>query len=485
MDATCSNCDSFRPRGFVHRCAAPNLVPLSAAAWKVLDAIVAVGGRPLVVGGSVRDAFLDQPIKDVDIEVFGLTDSVALVTALRRVAHVDEYGESFAVIAVKLDGEDFDVSFPRTDSKTGPRHTDFEVTVDGNLDEVTAFGRRDFTVNALGWDPVTEELVDPWGGLADLDAGVLRHTTSAFAEDPLRVLRGVQFSGRFGFRLAPDTADLARSISDGFHELPLSRVWGEWHKLAQRAVNWPAALAALRATGWDEHFPELAATFGVQQDPAWHSEGDVWTHSGLAANVAAASGTTGVERDVAVFGALLHDLGKVTHTQHEDDGRIRSRGHDDAGAAPATSFLRRIGAPQLLVDRVVPIVREHMCHVSVKPTPSIVRRLIRRLNPDGRGPSIWDWARVVDADCAGRGASSKASPTADWLAVAERLGSPVVPRGALLSGSYLISLGLTPGPTFAPIIAASIVAQDDGLFDDAAGANVWFDENYTSLLDRA
>jgi len=182
-------CGQFRTQATAHRCPAPGLVPLSDAAARVLEQCRAAGGRPLIVGGSVRDALVARyrgstlTSKDVDIEVYDAEPAV-LASELSAVGRVDEVGASFGVLKVLCGGEDFDVSLPRTDSKVGSGHRGFEVRVDHDLDEVTAFGRRDYTVNAMGWDPATAELVDPYGGSADLEQGVLRHTTDAFDEDP-------------------------------------------------------------------------------------------------------------------------------------------------------------------------------------------------------------------------------------------------------------------------------------------------------------
>ncbi len=141
------------------------------------------------------------------------------------------------------------------DSKIGDGHRGFDIRIDAQLDEVQAFGRRDLTINAMGWDPLTQELVDPYGGLADLESGILRHTTEAFDEDPLRVLRAVQFTGRFGFDVAPETADRCRALAGAFTQLPTDRVWGEVAKIATKASRPSKSLHALHQTGWEQHFP--------------------------------------------------------------------------------------------------------------------------------------------------------------------------------------------------------------------------------------
>lgn len=434
------------------------LVPLTPAAASIVRVSVDSGARPLIVGGAVRDAVLAMDAgaapsgKDVDIEVHDVADRAALVAALAELGPTKERGVAYPIISVVIDGEDFDVDVAREDP----------------------FARRDFTINAMGWDPVTGELLDPFGGRTDLAKGLLRHTSERFADDPLRVLRGVQFAGRFGFRFAAETKGLCRELAPRFDEIAPARVWHEWRKLARRAEHWPAALAALEDSGWSRHFPELAATRGIEQDPGWHAEGDVYTHLGLAARGAAlASGDLDDDdREVVVLAALLHDLGKVTHTDTSGP-RITSYGHAEAGVEPARSLLRRMGAPDAVIARVLPIIREHMAPASINGTPSrpAVRRLIRRLAP----ASLADWARVVDADCAGRGPSSKPSPTPAWLLVAATI-RPESQR-SLLRGEHLIARGRVPGREFAQILAAATAAQDDEEFVDEAGALAWLDRH--------
>jgi len=460
-----------------YRSPAPGLITLTTPAQKVMAALRAAGGRPLVVGGAIRDALHpdDLDSKDIDIEVYGLEDTVRAINELSRIGRADERGVAFGVVAAVVDGEDFDISFPRRDSPSGTGHRGFISGIDPHLDVSTAFSRRDFTINAMGWDPQSEELIDPFGGAGDLAQGVLRHTSDAFGVDPLRVLRGVQFAGRFNLSFAPETAEICRQLFDKYSELSQERVWQEWRKLARLGNHWPAALTALEASGWVDHYPQLAILRNVEQDPAWHSEGNVWVHSGLAAAEAAqaATGLSPEDREVAVLGSLVHDFGKATHTQTTENGRITSHGHAEAGVKPAAEFLRGIGAPEAVILKVLPIVREHMSHVGGEnetPKAAVVRRLIRRLNPTGSGPSLYDWARVVHADSAGREASAKPSPAIAWIAVAEGLGDATQPARGVLTGNTLIRLGLTPGPAFTAILAASVSAQDDGLFDDEAGA---------------
>lgn len=450
----------------------PGLVPLSPAAQQVLDACRAAGGRPLIVGGSVRDALLGDPSSDVDIEVHG-----AGMEALQETVP-GEKGDhgSFGVLHTVLNGEEFDLALPRRADGT---------TEDVGLEE--AFARRDFTINAMGWDPETGELIDPFGGRSDLEDGVLRHTGESFDRHPVHVLRGIRFAGRYGFDLAPETLQLCRDMAPRYAEIPREKVWGEFQKIAAGAPRPSRSLEALYETGWDGNYPALADVRGVPQDPVWHPEGAVDVHLGLAADAAAAAAVeTNLEagdRTVAVLAALLHDVGKAEHHQLHPDGSITNHGHAEGGVEPAREFLNAIGAPGHIKDKVLPIIREHMCHTGnrEKVTHTMVFRLIRRLNEGQRGPTLADWARVVDADLAGRGPGAKPPVGARWLEVAEQIGASSA-TDPILRGPDLESLGMKKGQEFSWIIRESLDAQDDGVFTDREGALAWAAENRERII---
>lgn len=472
----------------------PELVPLTPVAQQILAACREAGGKPVLVGGCVRDALRGDQAGagyDIDIEVHGVEGLRALIPHLKKVGKVSEVGASFGVLLVSVGDEKYDVAVPRRESLTGKGHRGFEVTVDPTLNVHDAFSRRDFTINAVGWEPETGEVIDPFGGAQDLEDGVLRHTSDAFADDPLRVLRGVQFAARFDMEMHPDTVELCRSIKDRFDELPASRVYGEFVKLAQSAHP-SAGLKVLKDTGWVEHFPELNATIGLRQDARWHPEADVYEHQSQAADVAARiadeRGIEGTDRVVVVMAAMLHDVGKSTTTVEHSDGRISSAGHEDTGVEMATVFLRRSGFPQSVQARVAPLVSEHMFLHSWpkvgKTGDAALRRLVRRLEP----ATLDEWALVCEADVRGRSGAQTAAAkredqdavpqtTAwDWVARAEEISSyRPVPR--ILRGEHLIALGMKPGPDFNPIMAAARDAQDDGKFSDEAGALAWLREH--------
>ena len=194
--------------------------PLHAA----LSALRSAGGRPRLVGGCVRDWLLGLEPKDFDLEVYAM-DYEAMGRALAPFGPTDVVGRSFGVLKVRIAGSEYDFSLPRRESKTGAGHRGFAVAPDPALTEAEAAARRDFTVNAIAYDPLENSILDFHHGADDLKKKILRHTGPAFTEDPLRVLRAFQFASRFGFTVAPETAALCRSISDTYAELPVERVW--------------------------------------------------------------------------------------------------------------------------------------------------------------------------------------------------------------------------------------------------------------------
>jgi tRNA nucleotidyltransferase (CCA-adding enzyme) len=459
---------------------------LSQGARRVLDLLDGVG-QTLVVGGAVRDALLAETARsapssggDVDMEVRGVPDVDAVMAALRDAgAVVVRAGARFEVLKVVLDDAHVDVAVL-------PGGSDLEA------DFAASAARRDFTVNAVAWDPRSDHLLDAVGGIDDAAAGVLRHVSERFAEDPLRVLRAVQLVSRFGLAVHPDTVALARSLSPEYGSIARERVWPELRKVVQ-GDHVSAALDLLYATDWERHLPELAAVRDVPQDPHWHPEGPVHVHSGLAGDVAAractADGVTGEDRVVIVLAAVLHDLGKAgdgTWTTVADDGtvRLRSLGHEVSGAAAARSLLRRVGAPRSVVDRVTVIIREHMVVHSTDGAPSVpaARRLLRRLG--GSLATAEAWARVCDADARGRGAGASTSPAWVWLEVLRSAGV-AGSRARLVTGRDLIEAGMVPGPDFRALLDEAADAQDDGRFEDVAGAGRWLSDRVRAREPRS
>lgn len=430
-----------------------------------------------LVGGCVRDALLGSPQKDFDIEVFGLSYE-QLATTLARWGKTDLVGRSFGVVKLSVaSGAVYDFTIPRRDSKVAPGHKGFEITFDPNIAPRDAAARRDFTINAMMFDPRRNALLDFFGGAEDLRNRMLRHTTEAFAEDPLRVLRGMQFAGRFGLQAAPETVALSRSMRESHCELAVERVREEWFKWAAKSARPSAGLRFLAESGWVENYPEIQATLGTPQDPEWHPEGDVFTHTCHCCDAMADLPEwkeAGEEaRIVLMLGVLTHDLGKATTTQQvERDGvrRIISPGHEEAGVGLAENFLARVNTPRHIVERVVPLVRNHMAHLH-EVTDRSVRRLARRLAPE----TIEGLCVLMTADAFGRPPKPRRVPRmvgalrerATALKVQDRAPQPI------LMGRHLLQLGMTPGRDFGAILNAAYEAQLEGKFFNVEEAFGW------------
>jgi tRNA nucleotidyltransferase (CCA-adding enzyme) len=291
----------------------------------------------------------------------------------------------------------------------------------------------------------------------------------------------MQFAARFDLTLAPETAALGRSIADRYRELPVERVWGEWEKWAVKSTVPSRGLVVLAETGWLTHFPEIAAMAGVPQEPAWHPEGDVLTHTRHCLDALARlpewRESVALRRRYLMFAVLTHDFGKpATTEQAERRGALRwlSPGHEEAGGPPAEAFLRRIGAPLDLIDWVRPLGRHHLAHHHGQPefSDSAVRRLARKLAP----ATIDDLCLVMWADHLGRPPLVSPETEARIQALREKARALAVrdtaPRPLIL-GRHLLELGLPPGPHFKPILDACSEAQMEGVFTDEAGGRIF------------
>ncbi len=420
----------------------------------------AAGGRALIVGGWVRDRLMSRESKDIDLEVYGLPAD-RLRDLLGRFGPVNAVGESFTVFKVA----DIDVALPRRESKVGRGHKGFEVQGDPDLSPIEAARRRDFTVNAISWDPLDETYFDPFKGRDDIERQILRAVDpSTFGDDSLRVLRAIQFAARFEFALDPSTEALCRTIP--LDDLPSERIWGEFEKLLLQAKRPSLGFElALRLGVIDALFPELKALVGCPQEPEWHPEGDVWIHTLMVIDQA----RTRIDdlphpQQVAVMlGAVCHDLGKPPTTAFLD-GRIRSIDHEQAGVEPATAVLDRLNVHTIggfdVRKQVLGITAHHlkpgMFGMSKTPvSDGAFRRLAQKVD-------LELLALVAKSDCMGRGGNFDCS-SMDWfLERARQLGVEHAPPAPLVLGRHLLSLGVRPGPRMGEILRAVYEKQLDG-----------------------
>jgi tRNA nucleotidyltransferase (CCA-adding enzyme) len=418
------------------------------------------GGRALIVGGWVRDRLLGRTAKDLDLEVYHLPPD-RLKILLGQFGGVNTVGESFTVYKVA----GIDVALPRRESRTGRGHRGFEVVGDPDLSFTEAARRRDFTINAIAWDPLTGEYIDPFDGRADLAARTLRAVDArTFGEDSLRVLRALQFAARFEFRLDDATRDLCRAIA--LDDLPSERIWGEIEKLLLRAARPSLGFAlGLDLLVIDRLFPEIRALVGCEQEPEWHPEGDVWVHTLMVIDEARTriDDLDRARRIVIMLGAVCHDLGKPLTTAFLD-GRIRSIDHEQAGVAPATAVLDRLNIHTIdgydVRKQVLGIVAHHLKPGMFHQSPTSVsdgafRRLAQKVD-------LELLARLAKSDCLGRTGGFDCTAMDWFLARARELGVQHAPPEPLVKGRHLLALGLSPGPRVGAVLKQIYERQLDG-----------------------
>jgi len=449
-----------------------NIQSIPETIFKLCQHLDHAGGKAWLVGGCVRDLLLDIPPSDFDIEVYGL-HAPALQHVLQQLGQCTHVGQQFGVFKLHFGGTYFDIALPRREIKSGTGHRAFDISPDPFISIHKASLRRDFTINAMMFDPLEHTFVDDHGGLNDLENKTLRHVSPAFSEDPLRPLRAMQFAARFQLTLAPETARLCQDLLHEADTLSKQRVWMEWQKWSH-APHPSYGLQALHDSGWLSLYPELEALRNCPQSPHWHPEGDVWVHTLLvcdqAAVIAKRNQLDSIQTEQLVFAALCHDLAKP-ETTHIDDvtGNISSPGHCQAGVPVTKVFLTSIAAPGRLFTYIAPLIAEHLAHLHGEPSARAIRRLAHRLEP----ANIESWEMLVEADASGRSPRPACRAALHWLQAAQQLHHQHSKPKALLSGKTLLHLGVAPGPEMGGILNKAYQAQLDGLFQDEASAIIW------------
>ena len=432
------------------------------------EAVRSAGGRALIVGGWVRDRLLRHESKDIDLEVYGIPAD-RLRPLLEAFGRVDAVGESFQVY--KTGG--IDVSLPRRESKAGRGHRGFDVIDDPSMTPAEAARRRDFTINAISWDPLTSAYLDPYDGRGDLDRRLLRVVDpETFADDSLRVLRALQFTARFDLTVDEATRAICRDIP--LDDLPAERVWGEIEKLLLASHPSTGFALAMDLGVVKNLFPELWALAGCPQEPEWHPEGDVWVHTLQVVDQARGriDDLTHAQQIAIMLGAVCHDFGKPATTALID-GRIRSLDHEEQGVAPTLAFLDRLNLYSLdgydVRGQVVGLVAQHLkpgawFKVRHEVGDGAFRRLAHKVD-------LELLARVAKADCQGREPGRFDCSAMDWfLDRARTLGVEHRPPAPILLGRHVLELGLTPGPRVGEILKTVYEQQMDGTVTDLEGA---------------
>lgn len=415
---------------------------LTRLSREVAERLRGAGRQVYYVGGSVRDELLGVEVHDRDLT----TD--ATPSELKSLfPGALEVGAHFGVMLIRRDGVEVQVATFRTESSyRNGRHPE-EVRFE--TDVVADLRRRDFTINALLQNPLTGEIVDPLGGMADLRAGILRaigDPAERFQEDHLRMLRAVRFAARLGFEIEPGTMAAIQALAPQIHRISAERVRDELLRILTEGGA-RRGFELLDESGLlIEILPEVAAMKGVQQPPQFHPEGDVWIHTlGLLERL----GKAPIE---LALGCLLHDVGKPPTQTFED--RIRFNGHDRVGAQMARGILSRLRFPTDVIESVEALVDQHMKFKDAgRMGLSAFKRFVRQPGFD----QLLELHRL-DILASGAGLQSYDAVKARYAAMPEDQLRP----SALITGRDLIELGFQPGPAMGTILRAVEEQQLEG-----------------------
>ncbi|MDR1590946.1 MAG: polynucleotide adenylyltransferase [Puniceicoccales bacterium] len=416
----------------------------------ITDSLHKNGGHCYLVGGCVRDHLLGLKSYNFDLEVFGLT-SEKIIGILTSSYEIDRVGKSYGIL--KIRNANIDIGVPRQEQKIGQRHTDFAIQEDPFLPIEQAIKRRDFTLNSIYFDIKNQQIIDPFHGIEDLQRKILRHTSEHFSEDPLRVLRGMQFCARFQLLPAPETTELCKTLS--INTLSPERIYQEFVKLLTQGTQPSLGLKFLQQTDWLKFFPEINRLVGVEQNPLRHPEGDVFVHTCCTLDAFAENRTRKFMDDLVLgFALLCHDFGKPATTVKDSKG-IHSYWHEIAGILPARNFMEQLRVPKHIVLQVLTLVQYHM-----EP-----RRFFKRKASDKELRRLSYNVKRLDllfllgyCDCFGRVKHNR--EIHDWaIDHAKALGILYAPPKAIIQGRHLVELGLRPSKDFSKILLKTYFAQ--------------------------
>ena len=438
---------------------------------QILKDLQEIGAKPILVGGCVRDYFLNIAIKDYDIEIFEIDCFDTIEKTLQKYGSVKLVGKSFGVLTLRVDKYDFDFAMPRTEKKTGKSHQDFEITTNANISFKQAAIRRDFTINSIGYDYFKKEFLDPFDGINDLKNKLIRHINDeTFIEDSLRVYRAIGFASRFDFKIEEKTKELCKQIisSDELEYLPKERIYEEFKKLFLKSSKPSIGFELIRELGVLKYFSELEVLINCIQDKEYHPEGDVWIHTMMCidelAKIFKEEKIENENRKLYLFYAVLcHDLGKPFCTK-EINERITSYKHESLGIEPTISFLSKLTNEKKFIEIVCSLVKNHLARSQlylVESSLKAIKRLSLKVN-------IEDLCLVCLADCLGRDIKDKdkCNKATVWLLEkAKELEIHNEPIKELVQGRDLIALGFKPSKEFKEILDFAFDLQLDEHFE--------------------
>lgn len=437
--------------------------PLEAALPEAIrnlaDRLSRAGGRAVLVGGWVRDRLSGVASNDFDLEVFGLSPE-AVTECVVPLGFTPPVGRSFPAWRNTRAG--IDLAFPRAGNEA------FRAEDPGSLARAfeAAARHRDLTVNAMGWDPLLDTLIDPLGGAGDLARRVLAPADPAtFAADPLRVLRVARLAARLEAEVTPELTTLCRGLD--LSEIAVERITGELRRMLveldrpSEAIDWIERLGALGL------FAPIEALAGVPQDPKWHPEGDVYVHTLMVLDRAAeiARPLPRSHSEILMWAALCHDLGKPATTRREGD-RVRALGHEAVSARLTREWLGALRLAHDTIDAVEVLVANHLApaqFVAQNAGARGYRRLARKLSVGGM--TVVELERLARADHLGRTTEDARSGRFEagqrFLARAAEFGIASGVRPDVVSAVLVMQRGVPAGPELGRILARCRAVQDE------------------------
>ncbi len=436
-----------------------------SAARAIAARLREAGFTAYLAGGCVRDRLLGHEAQDFDVA----TDAPAAVVQ-QLFAKTVPVGVQFGVVVVLLDEEPVEVATFRADA----------IYVDGRHPASVRFSspvedaqRRDFTINGMFLDPVTDTVIDYVGGQADLRAGVIRaigDPQARLSEDRLRMLRAVRFAARLGFEIEAATFAALQAAAPSITDIAWERIGEEVIRMLTDSAAGGArrAFELLDAAGLLARIlPEVAALKGVEQSPDYHPEGDVFVHTlGLLEQLERPTETL-------ALGCLLHDVAKPRCFQRTDK-RITFYGHCEVGAEMAVAICQRLRRSRETWERVALLVRDHL---RLLHAPEMRLSTLKRFLASDGIAELLELARI-DAL-----ASNKDLTHYDFCKQKlSELGAEAIKPAPLVRGRDLLEMGFVPGPQFSRILAAVSEAQLDGTLATRDQALAWVQEQFGERL---
>ncbi len=431
--------------------------PLKFPRFNFITRLLSVQGEVYLVGGTVRDILMGLPHKDYDLLVRGLPPE-ELVKTLKPLGYIKEVGKSFGVFKFRpneFSEFEFDIALPRVEKSTGVGHRDFQVDFNHLLTAEEDLGRRDFTLNAMAYNLQTETLVDPFDGKKDLEQKILRQVfPKAFEEDPLRLLRAVQFAARFSLTIEPNTLNAMKEHAEKIKTVSRERIIIEVQKL-MTAPKPSHGFDIMRNTGILEHiFPFVKKMIGVLQ-PMKQNE-DVYLHTMKVLDAARNSSEMEHPGEMEMmFSALLHDAGKPqTHRIDPKTGKTTFYAHQIVSKKIARRWLEEYKASTigLNVDQVLSLVEHHMFETKSFYSEKAIRRFVSKIGQD----SIF---KLIDLRIADKKGGRYPDSMKGILKLRDVIRAeinkkpPFGPKDLAINGHEIMTLGFKPGPIIGKIQA--------------------------------